>query len=132
MRTKSAPQKRVPAEIQAFLSAYDPNVQAIALQARALVLQIVPDAVEQIDLPAKMLAYGYQATYKDLICVISPQKTYVNLGFPHGTDLPDPAQLLVGTGKRARHVKLAEAKQVSAPELRALLEEGLADAKIRS
>ncbi len=121
--------KRVPAEIKAFLSAYDANVQAIALQARALVLEIVPDALEQIDVPAKMLAYGFAATYKDLICVIMPQKTYVNFGFPRGSSLPDTKKLLTGTGKRARHVKLMDAKQVAMPELSALLEASVAQLK---
>ncbi len=114
--------KRVPAEIKAFLSAYDANVQAIALQARALVLEIVPDALEQIDVPAKMLAYGFAATYKDLICVIMPQKNYVNFGFPRGSTMPDPKKLLGGTGKRARHVKLTSVEQVHVPELRALIQ----------
>lgn len=33
-------------------------------------------------------------------------KAHVNVGFFHGVDLPDPAGLLEGTGKRMRHVKL--------------------------
>ncbi len=33
-------------------------------------------------------------------------KAHVNLGFFCGVDLPDPAHLLQGTGKRMRHVKL--------------------------
>lgn len=119
---KNSSSKRVPAEVKAFLAAYDAEVQAIALQARALVLEIVPDALEQIDVPAKMLAYGFAATYQDLICVIMPQKSYVNFGFPRGATLNDPKKLLTGTGKRARHVKLTEAKQVNMPELRALIQ----------
>jgi hypothetical protein len=31
---------------------------------------------------------------------------HVNVGFFHGADLPDPARLLTGSGKRMRHVKL--------------------------
>src|SRR5688500_7153163 len=31
---------------------------------------------------------------------------HVNVGFFHGATLDDPARLLVGTGKRMRHVKL--------------------------
>lgn len=132
MSAKPAPQKRIPAEIKAFLSSYDLQVQAIALQARALVLQLVPDAVEQIDLPAKMLAYGFAATYKDMICAIAPQKAWVNFGFPRATELPDPAKLLQGTGKRARHVKLTDVTQLESPEFRALFEAGLAQVKTRS
>ena len=108
---------------------YDPTVQAIALEARALVLQLAPDALEQIDVPAKMLAYGFAATYKDMICVIMPQKTYVNLGLPRGATLPDSAKLLTGTGKKARHVKLTNAKAVDTPQIRALIETSVAQIK---
>ncbi|MFO1187192.1 MAG: DUF1801 domain-containing protein [Alphaproteobacteria bacterium] len=33
-------------------------------------------------------------------------RAHVNVGFFYGAALPDPAGLLVGTGKRMRHVKL--------------------------
>ncbi len=130
MPKKSTASKRVPAEIKAFLAAYDPKLQAIAPKARALALEIVPNAVEQIDVPAKMLAYGFAATYQDMICAIALQKSSVNFGFPRGTTLPDPAKLLTGTGKRARHVKLKDVTQVDAPELRALLEASVAQLKL--
>jgi hypothetical protein len=126
MPKKPAARKRVPAEVKAFLTAYDPAVREIALAARTLVRELVPDALEQIDVPAKMLAYGFAATYKDMICMISPQKSYVSLGLPRGAELSDPAKLLTGTGKRARHVKLTDAKQVDSPALHALLQASVA------
>lgn len=33
-------------------------------------------------------------------------RSHVNVGFFHGAALPDPAGLLVGTGRRMRHVKV--------------------------
>ena len=87
MPKKSTPTKRVPVQVKAFLAGYDENVQKIALKARALVLEIVPNAVEQIDVPAKMLAYGFAETYKDMICAVMPQKSYVNFGLPRGAQI---------------------------------------------
>lgn len=127
--TNKVSKPRVPAEIKAFLAAYDPAVREIALETRAVVLSVVPDALEQIDVSAKMLAYGFAATYKDLICVIMPQKAYVNLGLPRGATLPDPSKLLEGTGKKARHVKLKNANRVEAPEIRALIRASVAQIK---
>lgn len=129
-RTKMEPEKssrrHLPlAQIKSLLAPYDPAVQKLALAARAFVLQVVPDSLEQMDVPAKMLAYGLQATYKDLICVIMPQIAWVNLGFPRGAELADPAKLLMGAGKRARHVKLTDVKQLDAPEVRALVQQSL-------
>ena len=108
-------------EVEAFLEGYPDDVRAIALQLRALVLQALPKAVEQVDLPARMLAYGRDATYKGLVCVIMPQQGYVNLGFSRGAALPDPAGLLEGTGKRARHVKVRSLVAANSPPLKALL-----------
>lgn len=120
---------RAPKEIMNFLASYDSAVQKLALKTRALVLEIVPDALEEMDVPAKMLAYGLAATYKDLICVIMLQKGRVNLGFPRGAELSDPTNLLTGTGKRARHVKISDTTQLDAPALRALVQASVAQLK---
>ena len=113
-------------DIRAFLDSYDPHVQAMVLKLRDLVLQVAPGALEQVDYPAKLIAYGWRKTYKDTICVIMPLKAAVNLGFPRGVDLPDPAKLLTGTGKRARHVHITALQEVEMPAVRALLEAAVA------
>ncbi len=115
-------------DIASFLSDYNPEVQELALRARALVLELFPQAVEQLDLSARMLAYGVDRTYKGLVCVIMPLKGAVNLGFARGAELPDPVGLLAGTGKRARHVKLKSTTDLEAPALRALILAALAHA----
>lgn len=121
-----AQNRKTDTEVQTFLASYTPQVQAIALELRELVFSAAPNAVEQIDGPARLLGYGFAPTYKDTICVIMPLKSAVNLGFPRGTELPDPAGLLAGSGKRARHAKLTDVKDVAAPALRALLEASVA------
>ncbi|RPI49691.1 MAG: DUF1801 domain-containing protein [Chloroflexi bacterium] len=108
--------------LEAFLAGYSPDVRALALKARALVLDVMPGLLEQVDVPGKLLGYGWTATYKDTICVIMPLKAGVNLGFARGVDLPDPERLLTGTGKRARHVRLGTPADVERPALRVLLE----------
>jgi hypothetical protein len=108
-------------ELEKFLADFTPEVAALALQLRDLILRAVPDALEQIDKPAALLSYGYANTYKNTICVLIPQKDRVNFGFPKGTELPDPKKLLEGTGKKARHVKVRTAEQASAKPLRELL-----------
>jgi hypothetical protein len=40
-------------------------------------------------------------------------KAHANVGFYHGADLPDPAHLLEGSGKRMRHVKLRPGKALN-------------------
>jgi hypothetical protein len=46
---------------------------------------------------------------------------HVNLGFYQGADLPDPAGLLEGAGKRMRHVKIRWGETPNEPALEALI-----------
>ena len=111
--------------IDEFLSQYTPEVRDLVWKTRALVLAVIPQAIEQIDLPSKIIAYGIGIKYADLICAIAPYKSYVNLIFSQGVNLPDPKGMLTGTGKRARHVKIMTATDIEKPGLRALLEAAL-------
>jgi hypothetical protein len=52
----------------------------ISQSGRALLHDVMPDALEEFDTSAEMLAFTYQpGTYKGLIAAIVPQKEYVNL-----------------------------------------------------
>ena len=59
-------------------------------------------------------------------------RAHVNVGFFRGAELPDPARLLEGTGKRMRHVKLAPGRDVDAAALTQLIAAAYADMKRRS
>jgi hypothetical protein len=53
--------------------------------------------------------------------------SHVNLGFYHGATLPDPSGVLQGSGKKLRHIKLADVAATQAPAITALLRAGIAD-----
>lgn len=57
--------------------------------------------------------------------------SHVNVGFFHGASLPDPAHLLLGAGKRMRHVKLKPETPTDAALLNRLIENAYADIKSR-
>jgi len=57
--------------------------------------------------------------------------SHVNVGFFHGASLPDPAHLLLGTGKRMRHVKLKPGTPTDAASLNRLIENAYADIRSR-
>ena len=99
--------------LSAFLASYSPQVQELALALRALILRVLPSAIEQVDPPSKIIAYGSDRTYAGLICAIAPYQSRVNLMFARGAELPDPEHLLEGTGKRARHVKITARAEAS-------------------
>jgi hypothetical protein len=114
------------AEVERFLAPYSPAICELAWKARALVLEVFPDAIEQLDPPAKLIGYGFDRGYKGLVCGIALHKAHVNLMFAQGAELPDPLGLLAGTGKRARHVKVQQPGDADRPGVRALLEAAVA------
>jgi hypothetical protein len=109
------------AEVQALLKNYTPEVRGVALRTRELLATEMPDAVEQVKPGWKVIQYGGTASMQAQIIVIQPQKEWVNLGFAHGSELPDPTGLLEGTGKGIRHVRLRTLKDVERPQVRALV-----------
>ena len=56
---------------------------------------------------------------------------HVNVGFFRGAELADPAQLLEGTGKYMRHVKLRPGRDVDAATLTKLIDTAYADMRRR-
>ena len=108
--------------VRDLLKPYSLQVRALALAARALVLEVMPEAIEQVDPADKLLAYGHGTRMSEIVCTIMPYTAHVNVGVANGGTLPDPVGLLQGTGKRHRHVKLTTPADVEAPGLRALLE----------
>jgi hypothetical protein len=112
--------------VQAFLSSYPPEVRDLTLKLRALVFEVIPNALEQVDVPNKILGYGFSLNMADIICVIAPYTSHVILMFGKGTELRDPEGLLKGTEKHVRHVKIQAASDIEAPALRTLLEKAVA------
>lgn len=115
----------ISAELEDFLTSFSKESQGIALELRDQILDLAPGIIEQIDVPAHLLGYGFAQTYKHLACVIIFQKDYVNLGFPRGVDLEDPEALLEGSGQKARHVKVYSIEETTAPGVLSLLKESI-------
>ena len=57
--------------------------------------------------------------------------SHVNVGFFYGAELPDPAGLLEGSGKRMRHVKLKPGVAVDSAALSRLIDQAYSDIKAR-
>ena len=113
-------------QVADFLSGYSESVTERALALRALLFANLPGVTEQIDIPARMIAYCYGQKYAELICTIIPSKKGVKLGFNRGTLLPDPTGLLEGTGKISRYVVIKSADDIKSPALTDLVVGALA------
>jgi hypothetical protein len=107
--------------ITAFLSQYDDQVIDHVFKLREILLENLPGIIEQIDIPAKMIAYCYGEKYSDMICTVIPSKKGLKLGFYKGNELPDPNQLLQGSGKISRYIQINSADQIKSADLKKIL-----------
>lgn len=82
---------------------------------------------------AELLHDGYPTACVDIypFAYVGVFKAHTNVGFFHGSELPDPAQLLQGTGKRMRHVKIKADGEVQGPELEVLIRAAYTDVQQR-
>jgi hypothetical protein len=111
--------------VAAMLHKYDEKVSALGFQLREFLLQQLENITEYPDPSANVIGYGYGPGYKDLICTMIPSKKGIKLGFYKGTELPDPAHLLEGTGKVHKYVAIRSAESIVDAALKNLLAEAL-------
>ena len=113
--------------IDGLLELSSPAVRSIFLAAAAAVREAMPDATEQVDLPDRVLAFGFGppggVRMRGLAAALIPHASHVNFQLADGAVLADPDGLIEGTGKRIRHVKCRSVEDVARPALRAILDE---------
>lgn len=110
-----------------LLAGHSPVVRDVFGALRALTREVMPDATEQVDLPDRLLAFGFGSAggvrIKGLAVALIPHTAHVNVQLADGADLDDPTGIVEGTGKRIRHVKCRSLDDAARPALRRLLEE---------
>jgi hypothetical protein len=113
-----------PAEqFEMILDGFDPRIQDLARQTRALIYAVLPQVVEIVWPRQRTVGYGTgPKKMSEHFAWIAPATGHVTLGFFYGTELPDPEQLLEGTGKLLRHIKIRSIEDLERPGVRALLE----------
>jgi hypothetical protein len=109
------------AGLEELLKSFSPEVQALTRATRALVLEEFAGAHEKINPSWKVISFGTDPKMAEQVCVISPQRSWVNLAFAKGATLPDPEGLLEGTGKGIRHVRVKGEGQLRSPAIRAMV-----------
>lgn len=102
------------------------DLSALARQWFAVMKACGPDVREALhnNYPAACLA-RYPFAYVDAFTA------HVNVGFYLGALLPDPNGLLIGTGKRMRHVKVFPGQAIDEQALTALIQAAYRDMRAR-
>lgn len=106
--------------VEEYLANLPAEIQGITRKLVAVARKNMPGAHEFIYHDA--VGYSVNDSPADRICYIAPQqKGYVNFGFFFGAELPDPEELLIGEGKRLRHVKVWSVDEAKNPALAKLI-----------
>jgi hypothetical protein len=107
-----------------------PELKAVCAELRRLVARLHGDFVEIVWPRQQIASFGVgPKKMSEHYAYIGVHRSHVNLGFYHGTSLPDPTCLLEGTGRKLRHVKIADLRSARDPAIAALLRAAIADRK---
>ena len=107
--------------IDAYVESRNPALKNVVAAVRRLVKSGVPAADEAIN-PWGVPVFELNGAF----CLLMVGKHHVTFGFTQGASLRDPDNLLEGTGKNLRHVKLKTVEQASHPGLRRVVAEAAA------
>ena len=112
--------------VAAWFEAGDDSIRRLALHWFDRIRACGPDVVElmhdhQPTACVEDAAFAYVAAYR----------AHAAVGFFHGADLPDPAGILEGDGKRMRHVKLKWGQPAPDAALEALIDAAYSDIRAR-
>jgi hypothetical protein len=116
-----------------LLERFSDEVQEIMLRLRDRVLGFAPD-VHEIITDARYtvsLQYGNDDKVGHCFCYIAGFSKHANLGFQRGASIPDPENVLDGTGAYMRHIKFSRIEQTRVPWLDAYLEAARAQSRRR-
>ena len=107
--------------VEKVLQSCSPQVRELAEALRTLIRQAAPEAPERGYTGWGAIGYDKSGT----ACAIHPQRSWVNLAFSHGVELPDPEGLLEGTGKSMRHIKVRRLADIRPAAFTPLIQEAL-------
>jgi hypothetical protein len=93
--------------------------QGLLLELRKRIMSIVPDATEQFKWSRPV--YGLEKDF----CYLQTTKKHVTLGFFEFDKIKTNKNLIEGTGKSMRHIKLSSIDDIHAFQIEKMLEEVL-------
>lgn len=118
-------------QLAAFIAKFDPGNQRVIRAARKALRRRFATGYELVYDNYNFLVVGYSPTGRpsDTIVSMAAAANGVGLYFLHGADLPDPKQILLGSGRQTRFIRLASAGVLARPDVEALLKAAIARSK---
>ena len=110
-------------QLRRFIDKFEPLHQATIRSARKKLRKLFPTATELVydNYNFFVIGFGPNDRPSDCIVTIAAAANGVGLCFVRGASLPDPAKVLLGSGKQTRFIRLPSADVLDRPEVRALV-----------
>jgi hypothetical protein len=119
------------ARLAGFLTKFEPARAALLRKCRKRLRAIFPTANEIVYDNYNFFVIGYSPTLKpsDTIVSLAAAANGLGLSFYRGATLPDPAGMLLGSGKQNRFVRLPSATVLDDDVVLALISAAIAQSK---
>ena len=113
------------------IAKFDSRVAKVIRASRAALRKRFPTANELVYDNYNFFVIGYSTTERPSDCMVSlaANAKGVGLSFYYGATLPDPGNILLGSGNQNRFIRLESAATLAKPEVEALLRAATAQAK---
>lgn len=110
-------------QLRSFIEKFDPKHKAVIRAARRALRKSFPTATELVYDNYNFFVIGFGPTERPSDCIVSiaAAANGVGLCFIRGASLPDPAKVLLGSGKQTRFVRLPTAEVLKQSAVQALL-----------
>lgn len=112
------------AQLESFIDKFDPDNQALIRSIRSLLKTRLPTCAELVYDNYNFFVIGYSPSERpsDYIVSIAAAASGIGLSFNRGNELDDPDQILQGSGKVNRFVRLPSPEHLQKPELTRLID----------
>jgi len=118
-------------QLRRFIAKFEPKHQTLIRAVRKALRKRFPAAYELAYDNYNFFVIGYGSTERPSDCIVSMAAgaNGVGLCFIHGARLPDPHNLLLGSGNQTRFIRLESADVLARPGVEALVAAAIARAK---
>ena len=101
-------------EFEKITIGFSEEIKVLTQQTRNLIYKVFPEVVEVVWEKQKIAGFGTGLKKNtEHFCWVKPATKHITFGFNYGSELPDPNNLLEGTGKKFRHFKVKSAKDLA-------------------
>jgi hypothetical protein len=118
------------AQLNSFIDRYTPQIAADARRALEFMKARLPTATRLVydNYNALVVGFGTSEKVGNIILSIALYPRWITLFFLRGTVLPDPQELLDGSGSTVRSVRLDPVARLMTAEVAALIDAAVANA----